>query len=249
MNRAMPCLSESSHRQAGLGLVELMVALLIGLFLLLVMGSVFLNMKQAFTSQDQLAQLQDNERLVLTVLTTTIQTSGYFPDPLVNTAATDLPAATGTGYGSFLAGQGVVGLGNATSASDTITSRYMTASGDGIMDCLGNVNPATSGANKLVMNTFTVSAAHELVCSTDGGTTTTPLVGGVTSLKVLYATDTAGDGKALQYLDAATVTTNAWWPQVHTAQITVTLDNPFATQAGQPPTIAWTQIVNLMNKS
>ncbi|SCX73956.1 PilW family protein [Variovorax sp. EL159] len=249
MNRTARSLPRGQCRQRGLGLVELMVALIIGLFLLLVMGSVFLNMKQAFTSQDQLAQLQDSERLALTVLTTTVQASGYFPDPLVNTAATDLPAATGAGYGSFLAGQGVVGLSGTAGASDTITSRYMTASGDGIMDCLGNVNPITSGANKLVMNTFTVSAAHELLCSTDGGTTTTPLVSGVTSLKVLYATDTAGDGKALQYLDAATVTSHAWWPQVHTAQITITMANPFASQAGQPAGIDWTQIVNLMNKS
>lgn len=237
------------HAQRGLGLVELMVALLIGLFLLAGLGALFLNMKQAFTSQDQLSQLQDNERLVLTVLTTTVQAAGYYPDPLVNTPATDLPAATGAGYGSFAAGQGVVGMTGSSGASDTITSRYVTASGDGLMDCLGNVNPAASGANKLVMNTFTVSAANELLCSTDGGTTTTPLVGGVTSLKVLYATDTAGDGTALQYLDAAAVTSHSWWPQVRTARITVTLANPFAAQPGQPASVAWTQVVNLMNKT
>jgi type IV pilus assembly protein PilW len=238
-----------ARTQRGLGLVELMVALLIGLFLLAGLGVLFLNMKQAFTSQDQLSQLQDNERLVLTVLTTTVQAAGYYPDPLVNTAATDLPAATGAGYGSFAAGQGMVGLAGAAGASDTLTSRYVTASGDGLMDCLGNVNPASSGATKLVMNTFTVSAAGELLCSTDGGTTATPLVGGVSALKVVYATDTAGDGTALQYLDAAAVTSHSWWPQVRTARITVTLANPFAAQPGQPPSIAWTQVVNLMNKS
>ncbi|WP_198085358.1 PilW family protein [Variovorax sp. E3] len=249
MNRRISSFPRGPRGQAGLGLVELMVAILIGLFLLAGLGALFLNMKQAFTSQDQLALLQDNERLVLTVLTTTVQAAGYFPDPLVNTAVTDLPAATGAGYGSLAAGQGLVGLTGASGASDTITSRYMTASGDGLMDCLGNVNPASSKVNKLVMNTFTVSAANELLCSTDGGTTTTPLVGGVTSLKVLYATDTKGDGTALQYLDAATVTSNAWWPQVRTAQITVTLANPFSAQTGQPASVAWTQTVNLMNKS
>lgn len=243
------CRPSRARVQGGLGLVELMVALLIGLFLLAGLGALFLNMKQAFTSQDQLSLLQDNERLVLTVLTTTVQAAGYYPDPLVNTAATDLPAATGSGYGSFAAGQGVVGLTGSSGASDTITSRYVTASGDGLMDCLGNVNPASSGANKLMMNTFTVSAANELLCSTDGGTTTTPLIGGVTSLKVLYATDTAGDGSALKYLDAAAVTSHSWWPQVRTASITITLANPFASQAGQPASIAWTQVVNLMNKS
>ncbi|MGJ7493745.1 PilW family protein [Variovorax sp. RT4R15] len=249
MNRRPLSLLQDPRRHAGFGLVELMVALIIGLFVVAGLASLFLNMKQAFNSQDQLSQLQDNERLMLTVLTNTVQAAGYFPDPLVNTAATDLPAATGAGYGSFVAGQGLAGLSGSSGASDTITSRYVTASGDGIMDCLGNVNPATSGANRLVMNTFTVSTANELQCSTDGGTTTTPLVSGVRSLQVLYATDTAGDGKALQYLDAAAVTTHAWWPQVRAARITVTLVNPFAGQAGQPSSIAWTQIVNLMDKS
>ena len=232
------------RRQSGLGLVELLVAVTIGLFILAGLSAVFLNMKQAFTSQDQLAQLQDNERLLLTVLTTTIQSAGYFPDPLANTAASALPAATGGAYGDFAAGQGVVGL---SGTSDTITARYMTASADGVMNCLGNVN--TSGANQLVTNTFSISAANELQCSTDGGTTNTPLVSGVTSMTVLYGTDTLGDGQALQYLGAAAVTTNSWWPQVRTARITVNLANPFAAQAGQPATIAWTQVINLMNKS
>lgn len=249
----MTSLSRSSRRQAGLGLVELMVALLIGLFLLAGLGVLFLNMKQAFTSQDQLAQLQDNERMVLTVLTTTVQAAGYFPDPRVNTSVGLMPAASGTGYGSLAAGQGLVGLTGSSGASDTITSRYVTANGDGVMDCLGNVNPASSGTTKLMMNTFTVSASNELRCSNDGGTTSTPLVGGatggVTAMQVVYATDTTGDGTALQYVDAATVTSHGWWPQVRTARITITFANPFAAQAGQPATIAWTQIVNLMNRS
>lgn len=250
MKRRMSSPLKGRGGQSGFGLVELMVAVAIGLFILAGLTSLFLNMKQAFNSQDQLAQLQDNERLVLTVLTTTIQAAGYFPDPLINTAATDLPAATGTGFGVLAAGQGLVGLNGGSSGSDTVTSRYMTASGDGIMDCLGNVNPASSKANKLVMNTFTVNTStNELQCSNDGGTTTTPLASGVTSLKVLYATDTLGDGKAMQYLDADAVSAQSLWSQVRMARITVTLANPFSAQAGQPAQIAWTQVVNLMNKS
>lgn len=245
MNRQAPTLQHGRGRQSGLGLVELLVAVTIGLFILLGLTSLFLNMKQAFTSQDQLAQLQDNERLALTILTTTIQSAGYFPDPLANTAATNLPAATGSAYGAFAAGQGVVGLTGASGSSDTITSRYMTTSGDGIMDCLGNVNPAaTPAVKKLVMNTFTVSANNELLCSNDGGTTNTPLVGGIKSLQVLYGVDTLGDGQALQYLDAATITTKAWWPQARTARVTVNLINPFLSST----TIGWTQVINLMNK-
>ncbi|MBB3180506.1 PilW family protein [Variovorax sp. Sphag1AA] len=246
MNRQTPSLRQSLAQQSGLGLIELLIAVTIGLFIVLGLSALFLNMKQAYTSQDQLAQLQDNERLALTILTTTIQSAGYFPDPLTNTAATALPAASGTGYGAFAAGQGVVGLTGASGSSDTITSRYITTSGDGIMDCLGNVNPAASPAvNKLVMNTFTISANYELLCSNDGGTTTTPLVSGIKSMTVLYGIDTLGDGQALQYLDGATVTTKGWWPQARTARVTVNLVNPFYTSA----TIGWTQVINLMNRS
>ena len=229
--------------QSGFGLVELMVAVTIGLFMLGGIGAVFLNLKQTFTSQDALARLQDNERLALIMLTTTIEASGYFPDPASSTAAADLPASSGS-YGNLAAGQGLVGL---SGTSDSITTRFATNSGDGLMNCLGQVN--TSGTKQVFLNTFSVSAANELLCSTDGGATTTAIVGGVSSLSVLYGTDTNGVGTATSYLDAATVTAGGLWSRVKSARVTVTFVNPFATQAGQPPTVGWTQTISLMNKS
>jgi type IV pilus assembly protein PilW len=245
MTAQAPAPSRSQRRQAGLGLVEMLVAIVIGLFILAGLVSVFVNMKQAFVEQDQLAQLQDSERLVLTILTTTVQTAAYYPDPLTSTVAADLPAATGS-YWTFAAGQGIVGQTGTAPASDTITSRYMTATGSSIMDCLGNVN--TSGANLLVMNTFSVNAANQLQCSNDGGTTQTILVSGVTSMTVLYGTDTTNSGSTTQYLNAAAVTAGAYWGQVRTVQVTVSLVNPFAAQTGQPPSISWTHTISLMNR-
>src|SRR5258705_13046112 len=123
-------LSSRMHLQSGFGLVELLIAIAIALFLLLGVSVAFINMKTAFTSQDQLAQLQDSERLALTVLTTTVQSAGYYPDPVLATAADNLPAATG-GYGTFADGQGIVGTTGTSPASDTLTTRYVSASGDG----------------------------------------------------------------------------------------------------------------------
>ncbi len=239
-----PVPTSRRNRQVGFGLVELMVAVTIGLFMLGGIGAVFLNLKQTFTSQDALARLQDNERLALIMLTTTIEASGYFPDPMSSTAAADLPATTGS-YGNLAAGQGLVGLSGGS--SDSITTRFTTNSGDGLMNCLGQVN--TTGAKQVFVNTFAVSAANELLCSTDGGVTTTAIVGGVSSLSVLYGTDTNGAGTAYSYLNAAAVTTAGLWSRVKTARVTVAFVNPFASQTGQPPTISWTQTIALMNKS
>src|SRR6267378_7661710 len=94
-----------SHRrvmqeQRGFTMVELMVALLIGLFLMGGLMTLLQNNRKAFSSQSLLGQLQDSERLAMTMMTGIIQQSGYFPDPTLNSPATALPAA-----GSFAAGQ------------------------------------------------------------------------------------------------------------------------------------------------
>ncbi len=229
--------------QAGFGLVELMVAVTIGLFVVAGIGAVFVNFKQAFNTQDALAQLQDNERLALTLLGSTIESAGYFPNPVLNTAATLMPAVAG-GYGSLAAGQALVGTSAA--AGDTITTRFVTSGGDGLLNCLGQTN--TSGANQVFMNTFSLAPSGDLLCSTDGGVTTNAIVGSVAGFSVLYGVDTNGLGTAYSYLPASSVTA-AQWRLVRTARVTIAFRNPFAGQGGQPPTVSWTQIISLLNKS
>jgi type IV pilus assembly protein PilW len=240
------------HRtQAGLGLIELMVAATIGLFIALAIAVVYGYVKQAFNSQDQLSQLQDNERLALTMLSSTVELAGYFPDPLVSTAANDMPAVSGT-YGTLAAGQGIVGATGVAPASDTIATRYVSASGDGLMDCLGQTY--ASGSNQVIVNYLSVNASNELTCavSVNGGalSAATALVSNVSSVSVLYGTDTSAppSGNPTRYLTATAVTAGPLWAQVKTARITLSLLNPFAGQPGQPATISWVQTVNLMNK-
>jgi type IV pilus assembly protein PilW len=240
------------HRtQAGLGLIELMVAATIGLFIALAIAVVYGYVKQAFNSQDQLSQLQDNERLALTMLSSTVELAGYFPDPLVSTAANDMPAVSGT-YGTLAAGQGIVGATGVAPASDTIATRYVSASGDGLMDCLGQTY--ASGSNQVIVNYLSVNASNELTCavSVNGGalSAATALVSNVSSVSVLYGTDTSAppSGNPTRYLTATAVTAGTLWAQVKTARITLSLLNPFAGQPGQPATISWVQTVNLMNK-
>lgn len=231
--------------QSGFGLIELMIALAISLFMLLGFSVVFLNLQQSFGAQNQLAQLQDSERFILTALTTTIENAGFFPDPVRSTAETFLPAATAS-YGSFSAGQGLVGADGAPGGSDTVTARYVSASGTGLLDCLGAAN--TSGHDLVMTNTFSISASNELLCSTDGGATTVALVGGVAAMSALYSVDTDGNGQAYQVLKASEVIAGDYWGRVKTVRITVAMLNPYAAQAGQPATLSWQQTINVMNK-
>jgi type IV pilus assembly protein PilW len=242
-SKPSPSTCSRQRIQSGFTLIEIMVAVTIGLFIVLALTGVFINMKSAFTTQDKLSELQDNERLVLTVLTTTIESAGYFPDPLLSTAAANLPLG-----GAFTVdGQGIVGTTGTAPASDTLTTQYRSASGDGLVDCLGQTN--TSGSKATFTNVFSVSANNELMCAASGGTPTA-LVSNVSAFSVLYGTDTSASGNADRYLTASAVTSGGLWAQVRTARITIKFLNPFAGQPGQTSsTIDVVQTVNLMNKS
>jgi type IV pilus assembly protein PilW len=231
----MPC------SQFGLSLVELMVAMVIALFLSAAIAVVFLTTKNSFNSQDQLAQLQDSERLAFSVLTSTVQSAGYYPNATTTNALISLPASGTT----LVAGQGIAGTAG-VGVSDTLTTRYASASGDGLMDCLGQTY--ATGTNTLITNIFSVSTNNELQCSIDGGVTNIPLVSNVSGFSVLYGTDTSGSGGATtninQYLNATAVTAGAWWGKVKSVRITVTFINPY-----NATPISWVQTISLMGKS
>src|SRR5205085_9592264 len=124
----------------------LMVALLIGLFLMSGLMMLLQNNRKTFSNQSALAQLQDSERLAMSVMTGVIQQAGYFTDPTVNSPSTALQAAPAFAAGAglaFAAGQGLTGA--TVGGSDVISARYTTAPGDGILTCSGSSNPAAPG--------------------------------------------------------------------------------------------------------
>ncbi len=62
----------------GLSLVELMVALTIGLIILTAVSSLFVSSKQTYTTQDSLARLQENARFAMQFLIKDIRLAGYY---------------------------------------------------------------------------------------------------------------------------------------------------------------------------
>ncbi|KHK56145.1 pilus assembly protein [Ralstonia sp. A12] len=231
-----------ARRQAGTSLVEILIAMVIALFIMSGVVVMFVNMQKTFTSQDQLAQLQDNERLALTVLTNMAQSAGYFPNPVINTAATALPAAGGMVAGQVISGTTGTGTG---SNSDTLTTQFAAGSGDGTTNCLGQTN--TSGGQLVYVNTLSISANNELVCSVNGAAAV-PIVSGVSGFSVLYGTDANNDGSVDSYLTATQVTTANAWPVVHTLKVTLTFSTQFGNLVGPSQTTTWTQLISLKNQ-
>jgi type IV pilus assembly protein PilW len=253
--------TRSTHR--GFTLVELLVAITIGLFLTAGLLTLVQAMKRTSTMQSGLSQLQDNERMTTTLMTDVIQSSGYFPNPMVNSAVSEFPVG-----GSFtFAGQALVGSGAYAAAApgDSITVRYVTAGGDGVINCSG----ATSTVPATFTNTFSVDALGNLNCLLSvnvAGTVTNStiqlisgqvvngaVVSGVTNLQVYYGVQTntaAANSSVDTYLDATGVTAGNYWSDVISVKLTLTYVNPLSGQPGQTTTtIPFTRVVAVMQKT
>lgn len=244
--------------QRGFTLIEILIALLVGLFLLGALLTVVQTNRRVFGEQNQMAQLQDNERMALTMLTDVIQSAGYYPSyPLQSTSAVLNTAAP------FASGQSISGSNIGTSG-DQIQVRYMTAGGDNILNCSGNSNPV-GGPNTMYVNSFQVSGG-QLVCTLINITanTTTPytLVGGapgtgldIVSMTILYGVkaNLAAPGNSVDtYMTAAQVNgTPSLWNNIISAQVTLTFTNPLyaANPAKQPQTISIQRVISVMSQT
>jgi type IV pilus assembly protein PilW len=257
-----------SHLQRGVTLIELMIALVIGLFLTAGLVTLVGAMKRTNGIQDGLTQLQDNERLAATLLTDVVQTAGYFPAANLTTGGNEFATAT-IGSDTFgTAGQTIVGSdGAGITLPDTVTVRYETQAGDGVINCMGG---SYTGAGKVIwVNRFSLdTATNTLNCTlteTDntgaliGGTApiVVPLVTGMSNFKVLYGlkkntanTFTSVDSYATATQVATLDQLTAGWPFIMSIKLTLTFVNPLATTAGgqavpgQPLTIKFERVIN-----
>jgi type IV pilus assembly protein PilW len=245
-------------RQRGFTLLEILIALSLGLFVLAALLTIVQTNRAVYGDQSQLAQLQDNERMAMTLMTDVIQSAGYFPTtiPPTITQDTSLTATTGDGY-AFPVGQSMYGTYSATVPGDAIYVRYMTASGDGVLNCSGV--PNTTGANTLYVNEFYV-AGGQLVCNMNGtpynlvsGVTNSTTTLGVTNLSILYGVkrNAALPGNNVDTYLNASLMTAADWSSVISVMIELTFTNPLYNTNGsttQPKTVYIQRVVGVMNQ-
>lgn len=101
-------------RMRGMSLVELMVAMTIGLIILAAISSIFVTSRQTYTTQDRMARLQENARFAMQFLIKDLRLAGFYGcldniDP--NTVNNTLNNDTAFAYNALLP---IEGLENAT---------------------------------------------------------------------------------------------------------------------------------------
>jgi type IV pilus assembly protein PilW len=260
------------RRQDGFTLVELSVALVIALFLLAGLFTIQQSTRKTSTQQTALAQLQDNERLAMSVMTDVIQAAGYFADPTSYTAGGALPSApaptlfTTPGqaiYGTTTAGQ-----------PDSVYVQFMSEgrATDSMILCNGQQTPNTAPTGVAYINQFSIDTASNpkrLICtaSTNVASVVTQLtnppvvlVEGVETLQILYGVATTGtNGNSVDtYMTAAQVTadvTTNRWLDVSSVKLILTFTNPLYLQPGgqptpgQQPTVQFERVIGIMNRA
>ncbi|MDF0604808.1 prepilin-type N-terminal cleavage/methylation domain-containing protein [Neisseriaceae bacterium TC5R-5] len=245
-------------KQRGMTLLELLIAITISLFLLAGLLSIFISMRTTFQSQSGLTQLQDDQRMSMTMLTQITETAGYFGNVQSQLAQQAFPATSPfTSSGQF-----VYGISGANASTpDTLYVQFQSAQNDSVVNCLGGTNSSSSTPVNYI-NAFTVNTATlQLTCALNGGTAQA-LVGGVntsgstatacnalgyqgiSNIKFLYGVGTTGNGSVTQYSVASAVTN---WLSVLSIQATITM--LYCAQLGSvPQQIPFSRIIFLPNQ-
>ncbi|WP_368923649.1 PilW family protein [Comamonas aquatica] len=221
----------------GLTLVELMVAMTIGLFLVLALTSIYIVIKNNFLSSNSITNTQENHRLIFNNISRSIQTAGYILSPFTETQEQVFTA------NSLFIHDGQFIFGTDT-PKKSISVRYQTSSGDSVLNCNGSSND--SGANGIFTNTFTLEG-NDLTCSSRFNNETeikTVLASNVADINIIYGIDTNDDSIADSYASASSVGAGNW-RKVHSVMLSVKFID-ISQQKTNP--YFYTQVINLMNK-
>jgi type IV pilus assembly protein PilW len=240
--------------QRGFTLVELMVTVAIALFLLGGLLTILQNVRATYNNQQLLAQLQDQQRFAMTVLTDVIQAGGYFPDPIGMTPGSALPAA-----GAYQVGQAFTGTQGA-GVPDSIGVRYVTRNGDGVILCDGSSNTGP-GVTQLYTNVFTVvppaaGVPGQLLCALNGANPPLALVSGVQGLTIYYGVKrnpAITDYNVDTYLTANQMLlagpNGNDWLNISAVRVVLQFNNPLFGQQNQPQFITFERVIEVMARA
>jgi type IV pilus assembly protein PilW len=243
----------SKCAQKGLTLLEVMVALTLGFFVIASILQIFFSTKQAYRLQDAISMLQENGRFSLDFLSRYIRMAGYRenrPPP-----GTKLPLPQDTSFtpqpptaafrpdsnsnSNFTEGQVLTGVDNDSNSHNAITFRYQ-GSSDGVVDCFGN--PVLD--NQMVTITFSLAPTDpnnpatdmSLRCQSTISPGPQPLVPGIADMQILYGVqnqDVGGNILGQQYMNATAVNAQNSWNNVISVKIALLLqsDDNITTQS------------------
>ncbi len=200
---------DRASSQYGFSLIELMIAITLGLLILAAIGSIYVGSRQTFRMQEENARLQETGRYALEVVGRSIRQAGFWNIPIS-------PIATATAFVPVGGGTVITGVNGAAAAPDTVTVQYDGLTGD--RDCEGNV----LAANAVIQDAYRLNNS-ELQCdgNADGTVDHQALVADIEDVQILYGIDTTGDQSVDQY-----VATPANWNQVFSARVCIQARSP-----------------------
>jgi len=82
--------SKVLSRQSGVSLVELMIAMMLGVFLMFALVEILINGKQSFGAASQMSRLQENGRISTNLIVSDLKRAGYLGGNLDTWVATPM---------------------------------------------------------------------------------------------------------------------------------------------------------------
>ena len=205
--------------QKGMSLVELMVAITLGIFIAGALVSLFINSKENYRLNENMSRLQENARFAVAFLAHDLRMTDY------RTCVTDATLA------DALAGEEGTGL----NGSDSVTIIWQTN------DCADT--PAIDTTVYTIQNN---SAGNPSLFRSVNGVNE-ELVEGIQSLQLLYGEDTDQDHLVDYYVNASSVVDMEQAISVRVTMVAQTLETNLAAGGGRI-TRSFTETVSLRNR-
>jgi type IV pilus assembly protein PilW len=189
--------------QTGMSLIEIMIALLIGAFLIGGVLEIFINSKQTYRMQEGLSRLQENGRFALDFLAKDIRKAGY-RECLASTVTTPIAGTNDVGF----------------NASDTIAVQMST----------GTCGASALSTITYSIQKLTGEKLPSLMVQTDAAAAQ-KLIEGIENMQILYGADTDADHTPNYYVPAGTVGLNmAQVVSIRISLLAATVDNNLSSQ-------------------
>jgi type IV pilus assembly protein PilW len=236
-----------THGARGLTLVELLVAMTVGLGVALTAARLMLLASAAYAAGAESAAVQDSGRFALELLGRAVRQGASF-DPAAPPDAGAAPARIAGLDAHALARTAPAlesPLPDAVNGSDVLAVRFPGAADGGILGCAGFPVAADDEGWSIFYVAKNAAGDAELRCKYHGagGWTSEALVGGVDGFQVLYGidTDTPADGAPNRYMNADAVLAldaalpvgvRSWWTRVTAVRVGLLLHGAHQTGTG-----------------
>ena len=228
--------NKAQKKQTGLSLIELLIAMLIGLFLLTGIATSYLSSKKSSNTRDEFSMLEDNGRLALEVLSGVLEHTGYTPvnagilnPPFITNDTQVVSAACGTGNSVESTGIFSTRITQDNAAGDAITvmnnadNRVFTDCSGGQLPVACQSSPAGAAAGipsvaTRIYNAFYLEGG-ELRCAGSRDNSVQVIADGIENMQFLYGLDTTDDGRVDKYVNATNV--GGFWNSVMSIQVAI----------------------------